>query len=145
MYEDKPKDHSVDDVKYLNVYDPVKYMLKNMKRRSSLMMDNKIDEANQKEGGRLIRDGHVLRKVEGDAYYRYLLYYNEKGLLSEFVVEHKLTGREEKWTLHFAPNGYLIKYDYLVVNEGYGVDDGEFDEEGNFQGNNPGEIIDPYL
>lgn len=118
MYNDLPKDYSTEKVTLANVYDPVKYMLKNLQRRTSALVDDKISKGDEKEGGKLIRNGHFLQKVEGDRFYDYFLYYNDKNLLSHFVVIHKITGKTEQWTLHFAPNGHLLRYDYDLVSEG---------------------------
>lgn len=117
MHNDAPKDYSTDKVNYLNVYDPVKYMLKNQQRRTTNLINEKVAK-NEKEGGTLIRNGYLLEKVEGDHFYDCLLFYDDKGLLNHFLSIHKLTGRTEQWTLHFAPNGYLLRYDYELVNEG---------------------------
>ena len=119
MYDEMPKDYSTEKVTYANVYDPVKYMLENQRKRSVALIDGKIDKLqNEKEGGILHRDGHLLEKVEGDRFYDYLLYYNDKGLLYHFISVQKITGRTEQWTLFFAPNGYLLRYEYELVNEG---------------------------
>ncbi|MFC5587548.1 hypothetical protein ACFPRA_01325 [Sporosarcina soli] len=141
MYNDPPKDYSTEKVTLANVYDPVKYMLKNLQRRTSLSIDNKISKNNKKEGGTLHRNGHFLKKVEGDRFYDYLLYYNAKNLLSHFVTIHKMTGKTEQWTLHFAPNGHLLRYDYELTNEG--IEEQHDDSEALYDG--WGESVDYYL
>lgn len=143
MYEEPPKDYSTDKVTLGNVYDPVKYMLQNQRRRSIAMMDDKVNKNihGEKEGGKLIRNGHFLEKVEGDRFYDYLLYYNEKNLLSHFVTVHKITGRTEQWTLQFAPNGHLLRYDYDLVSEG---EEEQYDDSDALW-DGWGETIDFYL
>lgn len=142
MYENEPKDYSTDKVNYLNVYDPVKYMLENQRRHTVAMVDDKISKfKNEKEGGTLIRNGYLLEKVEGNRFYDYFLYYNDRKLLEYFVTVNKETGRTEQWMLHFAPNGHLLRYEYDLVNEG--VEEEYDDSDALWEG--WGESIDYYL
>lgn len=146
MYQNQSqsKDYATQSVTLANVYDPVKYMLANQRKRSIAMMDGKIERAtDENEGGLLIRNGYFLEKVEGNRFYDYLLFYNIEGLLENFFVLHKETGKSERWSLHFV-GGMLSRYDYEVVNEGSegagGAEDGIVSSDMPYDGG--GEMID---
>lgn len=125
-----------------NVYNPVKYMLKNAKKRTLLDIDEAIDKSKKesKEGGTLHRDGVYLKLVEGDRTFNYFLYYNERGILNYFVTLNKITGFAESWTLHYK-NNMLIRYDYNIIT--HGLEEDSDDSDAMWDG--WGTSIDPYL
>lgn len=122
-----------------NLYTPVDYMLKRLNRRNAMGLGVGNGDANDREGGKLHREGVFLVHVEGDEFYDYLLHYDEKDRLEYFVVLHRQTGKAEAWELEW--NGpILARYNYEVLHdeeseledapdapyEGYGF---EIDEE----------------
>lgn len=125
-----------------NVYNPVKYMLKNARRRTLTDIDDSISKnaKEAKEGGTLHRDGVFLELVEGDRTFDHFLYYNERGILVYYVIYNKITGHAESWTLHYR-NNMLIRYDYTLLSEG--LEEQHDDEDAMWDG--WGSSIDPYL
>lgn len=111
--------HDADVVNIANVYDPVKYMLDNLYKRTTRGLDNALNRAynNSNEGATLQYDGVQLQKVEGDEHRDHFLYYDSDGVLQTYITVHKKTGKVEEWTLHFNNDKILIRYDYNLITD----------------------------
>ncbi|OLN21702.1 hypothetical protein BTO30_13445 [Domibacillus antri] len=107
-----------------NLYEPVLYMMKRLRRRISNSVGEKtstIQLENIKEGGQLIRKGNFLVEVEGEDVFTYELFYNEKGILHVFIVLNRINGKVEKWSLEWTPNfTELVRYNYEIIHEASG-------------------------